>query len=224
MAAEYEQASAMSLRREMDKTRDNKAVWNRYARFYDFEINRFNGKAYAEMYLLMAGSLRHDMDVLEVATGTGVITLNIAKYVRHVKAIDFSPKMIKAAKRKTAPGNIHFSVEDATALPYGENTFDAVIISNALHVMPDPAKVLSCISKVLKPQGLLIAPSYSHGHISETAWRRNAKMLRLIGFETYSKWSPDEYVTFIQQNGYTVEKWQVLRAAFPLVYLEARLN
>jgi len=31
-----------------------------------------------------------------------------------------------------------------------------------------------------------------------------------------------EYLGFIRQNGFRVERWQVLRAAFPLVYLEAR--
>ena len=47
------------------------------------------------------------------------------------------------------------------------------------------------------------------------------KILKLIGLETYSKWKPDEYLEFINQNGFQVGRWQVLRAAFPLVYLEA---
>ena len=206
----------------MEERRDNKGFWNRYAKLYDFEINRFSGKAYAEMYRLMADILSFDMTVLEVATGTGLIAINIAAHVRHVVATDFSPKMIEAAKKKKAPANIRFSVEDATALSFADNTFDAVIITNALHIMPDPVKVLSNISRVLKPKGLLIAPTYSHGHIRESTWNLNAKILKLIGFETYSKWKPDEYVAFIRQNGFQVDRWQVLRAAFPLVYLEAR--
>ena len=40
--------------------------------------------------------------------------------------------------------------------------------------------------------------------------------------ETYLKWTPEEYISFIGQNGFQVERWQVLSAAFPLVYLEAR--
>ena len=206
----------------MNEKRDNKGFWNRYAKLYDFEINRFSGRAYKEMYRMMADSLSSDMDVLEAATGTGLIAINIAACARHVEATDFSPKMIEKAKRKKASGNIHFSVEDATELSFTDNSFDAVIISNALHIMPDPVKALSNISRVLKPKGLLIAPSYSHGHISDSTWNLNAKILKLIGFETYSKWTPDEYVDFIRQNGFQVERWQVLSAAFPLVYLEAR--
>ena len=207
----------------MSEKRDNKGFWNRYAKLYDFEINRFSGKAYSEMYRLMVRSLLPDMDVLEVATGTGLISTNIAAYVHSVEATDFSPKMIEAAKKKNAAGNIRFSVEDATELSsYKDSSFDAVVISNALHIMPDPSKVLSSISRVMKPNGLLIAPNYSHGHIRDSTWNLNARILKFIGFETYSKWTPTEYVEFIRQNGFQVEGWQVLKAAFPLVYLEAR--
>jgi len=206
----------------MKKARNNKSFWNRYAKLYDFETIKFSGKAYSTMYQLMAELLLPDMDVLEVATGTGLIAINIAKYVRHVAATDFSPKMIEAAKKKKAPDNIRFSIEDAAELSYKDNSFDAAIISNALHVMPDPVKVLSSISRVLKPGGLLIAPSYSHGHISDSTWNLNAKFLRLIGFETYSRWTPVEYIQLINNNGFKVERWQLLSAAFPLVYLDAR--
>ena len=201
---------------------NNKKFWDRYSKLYDFEINRFSGRAYAEMYRLMADSLTPDMEVLEVATGTGLIAIKIAASVRTVEATDFSSKMIEAAKKKRPPDNVRFSVADATALHFGDNSFDAAIISNALHIMPRPEDALTEISRVLKPGGKLFAPSYSHGHISASSWSLNAKFLKLIGFETYSKWTPEEYIAFIRDSGYTVEKWQVLKAAFPLVYLEAR--
>ena len=203
------------------KPKNNTSFWNRYAKLYDFEIHRFSGKAYDEMYRLMANSLAPDMYVLEVATGTGLIAVNIAAAVRFVEATDFSPKMIDKAKKKKAPGNVSFSVEDATKLSFKNNSFDAVIISNALHIMPEPAGVLSEISRVLKPKGRLIAPTFSHGHLKDSASSLNARILKAIGFETYSKWTPDEYVEFIQSSGFHVERWQILQAAFPLVYLEA---
>ena len=39
------------------------------------------------------------------------------------------------------PSNLRFEVADATALPYEDNSFDVVLIANALHVMPNPEKV-----------------------------------------------------------------------------------
>lgn len=206
----------------MEKNRGNIGFWNRYARLYDFEINRFSGNAYAKMYQMIGASLSKEMNVLEIATGTGLIALNISEFVRSVEATDFSPKMIETAKKKRVPDNVRFSVEDATALSFPEAAFDTVIVSNALHIMPEPEKALSNILHVLKPNGLLIAPTYSHGHLRESTWNLNAKILKRIGFETYSKWTPEEYVDFIAGNGFVVEKWTVLKAAFPLVYLTAR--
>ena len=208
----------------MKKDQNNKNFWNRYAKVYDIEIDRFNRSAYTEMYRLISGALTKEMKVLEIATGTGLIAVNIADSVQSIVATDFSPKMIEAAMKKRAPDNVHFSVEDATALSFSEHTFDAVIISNALHIMPDPGVVLKNIRRVLKPNGLLIAPTFSHGHLRGSTWQLNAFLLKVIGFETYSKWKPEEYVDFINQNGFTVKTWKVPKAAFPLVYLEAKLQ
>lgn len=204
--------------------KDNKTFWNRYAKIYDIEIDRFNRSAYSEMYRLISGALTKEMKVLEIATGTGLIAIHIAEAAQSVAATDFSPKMIEAATKKRTPDNVHFSVEDATALSFLDQTFDAVIISNALHIMPDPELVLKNIRRVLKPNGLLIAPTFSHGHLRDSTWKLNAFLLKMIGFETYSKWKPEEYVDFINRNGFSVQTWKVLRAAFPLVYLEAKLQ
>ena len=205
----------------MKKDKNNKAIWNRYANFYDAEVLRFSRSAYTEMYRRMPAVLTKEMDVLEIATGTGLIAINVADAVHSIEATDFSPKMIETAKKKNVPENVHFSIEDATALSFSEQTFDAVIISNALHIMPDPELVLANIKRVLKPNGLLIAPNFSHGHLQDSSWNLSAFILRLIGFEVYSKWKPEEYVAFINRHGFCVKNWCLMKAAFPLVYLEA---
>ena len=200
---------------------NNKRFWGRYAKVHAFEISRFNKQAYEKMYRFMAQALSPSMEVLELATGTGLIACNIAASAKHITATDYSPKMIATAMKKKVPANVDFSVEDATALSFEDNSFDAVIISNALHIMPEPERALSEIRRVIKPGGLLIAPNFSHGHIGQKTWDLNAAILKFIGFETHSKWTPEEYVAFIAQNGFRVDKWQVLQAGFPLVYLEA---
>ena len=161
------------------------------------------------------------MEVLEVATGTGLIACHIAGGVRHVTATDFSEPMINVAKKKYAPANVSFCVEDATALSFADSSFDAVIISNALHIMPDPTGALSEIRRVLQPSGLLIAPTFSQPH-TKNSGGLNASVLKLAGFRIYSQWTPGEYVAFISNNGFRVTRSQIFKAAFPLVYLEAR--
>ena len=206
----------------MSEKKTNKKFWDFYAKVYDFEIYNFNKKAYYQMYEEIKGLIHRDMKVLEVATGTGLIALNIADSAESVEAIDFSEKMIKTALKKKNPHHVHFSVMDATKLSFESAQFDAVIISNALHIMPEPELVLENIRRVLKPKGILIAPCFSHGHISESSWNLNVKMLNWIGLETYAKWTPEEYMAFIENNGFLVQRWMVLKAGFPLVYLEAR--
>ncbi|MPM84649.1 Ubiquinone/menaquinone biosynthesis C-methyltransferase UbiE [bioreactor metagenome] len=78
------------------------------------------------MYRLISEALTKDMKVLEIATGTGLIAVNVANSVESIIATDFSPKMIETAKKKGAPDNVHFSVEDATALSFPDHIFDAV--------------------------------------------------------------------------------------------------
>lgn len=62
----------------MREKQNNKNFWNRYAKIYDFEIDRFNRSACSEMYRLISGALTKEMDMLEIATGTGLIAVNIA--------------------------------------------------------------------------------------------------------------------------------------------------
>ena len=207
----------------METNTKNRKFWDRYAKLYDAEVLRFSGKAYEEVYRAIGGRLTKEMRVLEIATGTGLMAVNIAPRAAFVEATDFSPKMIETAKKKSAPGNVRFSVEDGANLSFADNTFDAVVISNALHIMPEPEVVLAGIRRVLKPGGLLFAPTFSHGHLRYSAWKLNAVILKMIGFETYSKWTPEEFVAMIGENGFAVTHWRVLKAAFPLVYLEATL-
>ena len=53
-------------------------------------------------------------------------------------------------------------------LPYADKSFDVVIVSNALHIVPQPEKALAEIRRVLKDDGVLIAPTFTHAENSFT--------------------------------------------------------
>ena len=55
---------------------------------------------------------------------------------------------------------LSFEVVDAKHLPYKDDSFDVVIIANALHVMFEPEKAVKEIERVLRKDGLLIAPNF----------------------------------------------------------------
>ncbi len=50
--------------------------------------------------------------------------------------------MIAEAKRDNQSAKLHFSVQDMFRLPYADKSFDVVIVSNALHIVPQPEKAL----------------------------------------------------------------------------------
>lgn len=72
--------------------------------------------------------------------------------------------MIAEAKKNGGSSRLHFSVQDATCLPYGSETFDAVVIGNALHIMPESQLALEEIHRVLKIDGCLFAPTFIQGN------------------------------------------------------------
>ena len=117
--------------------------------------------AYDEMYELIRPVVRHKT-VLELATGTGLIAKHIVNAAAHIEATDASAEMIAEAKRDTRSAKLHFSVQDMFCLPYAEESFDVVIVSNALHIVPQPEKALQEIKRVLKDDGTLIAPTFTH--------------------------------------------------------------
>ena len=90
---------------------------------------------------------------------------------------------------------------------------------NALHIVPQPGKALAEIHRVLKGDGVLIAPTFTHAGNSFTGKVR-AFFMKLAGFPLHSKWTSEEYLRFLQQNGWTVRKSAVLKASFPLTYAE----
>ena len=197
--------------------RRHKNFWDRNAGRYD-RFMRKDRAAYDEMYALLRPVVK-DKTVLELATGTGLIAKNIVNAAAHIEATDASPEMIAEAKRDNRSAKLHFSVQDMFRLPYANQSFDVVIVSNALHIVPQPEKALQEIKRVLKDDGVLIAPTFTHAGNSFSG-RAKAFFMKLAGFPLHSKWTSEEYLRFLQQNGWAVRKSAVLKASFPLTYAE----
>ena len=196
---------------------EHKDFWDRNAGRYD-RFMRKDGAAYEMMYEMIRPVVRHKT-VLELATGTGLIAKHIVNAAALVEATDASAEMIAEAKRDNHPAKLHFSAQDMFHLPYANQSFDVVIVSNALHIVPQPEKALAEIRRVLKDDGVLIAPTFTHAGNSFSGKVR-AFFMKLAGFPLHSRWTSAEYLCFLRQNGWTVRKSAVLKASFPLTYAE----
>ena len=197
--------------------REHKNFWDRNAGLYDCFMRK-DRAVYEKMYELIRPVVK-DKTVLEVATGTGLIAKHIVKAAAHIEATDASVEMIAEAKRDNQSAKLHFSVQDMFRLPYADKSFDVVIVSNALHIVPQPEKALAEIHRVLKDDGVLIAPTFTHAGNSFSGKVR-AFFMKLVGFPLHRKWTSEEYLRFLRQNGWTVRKSVVLKASFPLTYAE----
>ncbi len=199
----------------------DKSFWDGLAKIYNGMLEK--GKAYLKLYSLIRGSLTKDMNVLEIGTGTGMIARAVSQYAASVLAIDYSDKMIEEANKIKHDENIIFSVEDSESLKSKDKTFDAVIISNVLHVLKNPEKTLKEVKRVLKNNGILIAPTYMWKELSLLGKIQRFVMIRR-GFPIYSQWKTEEYLSFLEKENFSVVKHKTIKGFFNICYVECRYN
>ena len=160
-----------------------------------------------------------DKVALEIATGPGLLAKHVASAAKQMIATDYSDGMIAEAGKGDNPANLKFEIADAMDLPYADDSFDAVIIANALHIVPDPEKVLGEINRVLKGDGILIAPNFVE-HEGTFLSRVLSGILKLAGVRFEHQWTAKEYLQFIRDTGWKVIHSKEMSARIALMYTE----
>ncbi|WP_158523829.1 class I SAM-dependent methyltransferase [Thermococcus henrietii] len=94
--------------------------------------------------------------VLELGVGTG-LNLPLYRNVEEVIGLDISRKMLKKARRKRAEVQVKLIQADARDLPFPDRSFDTIVSTFFLCVVPEKEKVIQEIKRVLKPNGFLLA-------------------------------------------------------------------
>ena len=193
-----------------------KTIWDRFAPVYSLAM-----KSQKNIYDYMYEHIRAAVagkTVLELATGPGLIAKHVADVTERMIATDFSPDMIKQAQKGGSPENLSFEIADASDLRYEDKSFDVVIIANALHIIPNPQKVLSEIDRVLKSGGILIAPNYIERKLATpNLWQ---KLLDSLGVKFEHQWTAQEYAAFLESNGLEITSSEVVPGRIDLMYAE----
>ena len=107
--------------------------------------------------VLTAVGVKPGMEVIDLCSGDGWFTLQIAKIARHVIAIDIDPNLLEVARhRLTESGvtNCDFAAGDAYELArlVSEPT-DFIFMANAFHGVPDRPRLSRAVRATLKPGG-----------------------------------------------------------------------
>lgn len=105
----------------------------------------------------LALQLQPGEKVLDLAAGTAVSTVELAKSGAWCVAADFSAGMLAAGSRRKVPK----VAGDATRLPFGEGVFDAVTISFGLRNVADHGAALREMARVTRPGGRLVVCEFS---------------------------------------------------------------
>ena len=115
--------------------------------------------------------------VLIVGCGTGA-DLPLLPPEVSVLATDISPAMLRRAARKARPG-IELDRMDGHALALPDASFDAALLHMVLEVIPDPARCLAEIGRVLRPGGRLAVFDKFLPDGAPPAWPRRAALALL---------------------------------------------
>ena len=111
--------------------------------------------------------------LLEVPVGTGVISMPVFRSLPRAKIVclDYSEKMMAAAKSRAQEmglTNVTFRQGDVGALPFPDESFDAVVSLNGFHAFPDKEAAWRETFRVLKPGGLFCGCFYVEGANTHT--------------------------------------------------------
>ena len=110
-------------------------------------------------------------DVLDIASGDGVLAELLAPHAHSILCLDSSSRVVEAARERLKPlGNVEVRKGDMHALDLGERQFDLVLLMHALTYSEDPALAVREAARVINPGGrLLITTLARHAHKTAVA-------------------------------------------------------
>ncbi|GAA4400893.1 hypothetical protein GCM10023187_14520 [Nibrella viscosa] len=142
-------------------------LWNNSgeAKLLESRLNGFWNADYFTKILLPLLDLKPGSRVLDVGSGTGALTLLLARHLPDVQfvGVDLTESLTTTAQtqaRQLGLANVQFQEGDAMQLPFADNSFDATVCQTVLIHLSDPARAVQEMSRVLKPGGTFMAAEF----------------------------------------------------------------
>jgi SAM-dependent methyltransferase len=150
--------------------------------------------------VLAAVGLKPGMEVVDLCSGDGWFTLQIAKIARHVTAIDIDPNLLHVARHRLAESsltNCEFISGDAYALAnLVSRSVDFVFMANAFHGVPDAPRLARAVRTTLN----------ASGHFAIVNWHQRPREETVIlgeprGPKTELRLSPEQTISALEAGG-----------------------
>ena len=188
------------------------------SRFWDRIAKRYSNQpvadevSYQKKLQITRSFFRSDMEVLEFGCGTGSTAISHAPFVRHIRAIDISSKMIEIAKEKAALAkieNISFEQLTIEAIKVPDRSLDAVLGLSILHLLEDKEEAISKVHRILKPGGVFVTSTTCIGD-SMNFFKVIAPAGRFLGLMPLVKvFTTEELVASLTGAGFEIDhQWQ----------------
>lgn len=156
--------------------------------------------------VLATMGIERGMDVVDLCCGDGWFTAPLTAIARHVIAIDLDPEFLDMARvRVAATGATNCAFVEGDAYNIAKATpflVDYVLMGNAFHGVPDPARLGSAIVRILKPGG----------HFGVINWHKRPReetpvMGEPRGPRTELRLSPEETAARLAPAGLKLTRW-----------------
>lgn len=203
----------------------SREFWNQRSSTYDQSSGSTYAEAYAKTVTHTLNYLKPEDHVLEFACGTGLVTLQVAPHVSHIRAIDISDEMIALAQAKieaSGLSNIQATNTDIFDPSLPEGAFDAVLAYNVLCYLDNFQQVLARIRSLLKPGGMFLTATDCLGEKITKAgikkfWKSHTGSMPYVAFFSMKKLEEE-----IARAGFTVLERENLFPAPPNLFVAAR--
>lgn len=141
------------------------AQWDKRAATFDAQVAGLERRFLASSRRWVCA--RAHGRTLEVAIGTGASLPHYAADIE-LTAIEWSPAMLDVARQRAMSLGraVDLHVGDATALPFGDDSFDAVVCTYALCSIPDVRAALQEAIRVVRPGGSILLAD----HVLASSW------------------------------------------------------
>jgi ubiquinone/menaquinone biosynthesis C-methylase UbiE len=198
-----------------------RAYWERHAKRYD-RSTRFLSRPVPRMLELAVDAVKGRARVLEVAAGTGLITTAMAPAVGELIATDYAAEMVKqleARVRDAGLANVRCEQADLYDLRFDAASFDSVVAANVLHLVPDLEGALAGIRRVLRPDGVLVVPTYLHRETLGASVL--SRLFALTGFPGQRRFTARGLREAVEASGFRVRRVETIAGPFPIGYVDA---
>ena len=200
--------------------KDSKQFWDKSAKRYVKSPIK-DEATYKKKLAITREYFTPESQVLEFGCGSGGTALLHSPYVKHILATDISDTMIEIAQQKAVDAGINkvsFQQGTLDSLNLEQESFDAVLGLNVLHLLKDVDGTIKQVHQLLKPGGVFVSSTGLVGQLN-LAFRWMIRAMQLLGMAPFiARLSKPQLVKSLTEAGFSIEhEWQPNRGSLFIV-------